>query len=85
MKIQNPTHINNLVKTSEFEKTNNGNFNKLLKNHMQPSGIDLLVKDAFSDVKSEIIQEIENITSSDETGQNIDMGMLRDLLDLTKK
>jgi len=84
MKIQNSTHINNPVKTSEFEKTNNGDFGKLLKNHMQPSGIDFLVKDALSDVKSEILQEIENITS-DESGQNIDMEALKDLLALIKK
>jgi hypothetical protein len=51
---------------------------------MQPSGIDFLVKDALSDVKSEILQEIENITS-DETGKNIDMEALKDLLALIRK
>ncbi|MCL1842636.1 MAG: hypothetical protein FWF79_02365 [Defluviitaleaceae bacterium] len=84
MKIQNSTHINKPDKTPEFEKTNNGNFDKLLKNHMQSSGIDFLIKDALSDVKSEILQEIENITS-DETGQNIDIKNLQDLLELIRK
>ncbi|MCL1842559.1 MAG: hypothetical protein FWF79_01980 [Defluviitaleaceae bacterium] len=83
MKIQNSTHIKHTVKTSEFEKTNNGNFGKLLKNHIQPSGIDLLVKDAISDIKSEILHEIENITN-DENGQTMDMETLKDLLELIK-
>jgi hypothetical protein len=81
MKIQNNAHITRSVNAAESEKTNNGNFNKLLKNHMQTYAVDLLVKDSFSDVKAEIVQEIENITS-DETGQNIDMETLRDLLEL---
>jgi hypothetical protein len=79
MKIQNSTHINHFAKTSE--STSNGNFDKLLKNHMQPTGIDSLVKDALSDVKSEIMQEIEKITSDE---NNIDMEALNDLLELLK-
>jgi hypothetical protein len=84
MKIQNSTHINHSAKTSEFEKISNGDFGKLLKNHMQPSGIDFLVQDALSDIKSEIMQEIENITI-DETGQSIDMEELKELLELIRK
>ena len=81
MRVQTNTHVNHSAKTTENEKISNGNFEKLLKNHIQPSGIDLLVKDAFSDIKTEIINEIENITC-DETGHNIDMDTLCDLLEL---
>jgi len=84
MKIQNSRHIDRTVTTSKFEKANNGNFGKLLNSHIQPSGINLLVKDALSDVNLEIMQEIENITD-DENGENIDMETLKDLLNIIKK
>lgn len=80
MKIQD-THTIYSANPLKCEKINAGNFEELLKNHMKPAGIELLVKDAFSDVKAEVLQEIENITS-DETGKNIDMETLRDLLEL---
>jgi len=81
MKIQNNSHVARSANAPECEKINNGDFGKLLKEHIKPGAVDLLIKDSFSDVRAEILREIENI-SSDETGHNIDMETLGSLLEL---
>jgi len=81
MKIQPNTTANHPINAAACKKGNANTFCQILNNHMQANVISTLVKDAFSDVKAEILNEIENLTS-DETGQNIDMAVLDDLLKL---
>jgi hypothetical protein len=80
MKINPNTHALPVFTPPSQARVGGASFNDILNRHIQKNGIASLVKDAFADTKTEIINEIETIAS--DKPENIDMKTLDDLLNL---
>jgi hypothetical protein len=81
MKIQPINNANLPVNAGKRVTGSQSDFKAVLQSHLQPLGITGLIKDAFTDLRSELLREIDKI-AGDETGKHIEMDVLDELLSL---
>ncbi|MDR0272362.1 MAG: hypothetical protein LBI27_03490 [Clostridiales bacterium] len=84
MKIFPQNNNNPFFNAAKNEKTDSNQFGVLLNKQLKDEAFTTLVNDALCNMRPQVLQEIERICD-DKSGENIDMAVLTDLLDIYER